>query len=293
MKFFIDTEFIESGPCFPLILLSVGIVSEDGREFYAVNADAPLELANDWVKANVVPHLLKIDLVGEPRMKIATLKHAVLAFIGDCKPEFWGYYADYDWVVFCQLFGKMMDLPKGWPMYCRDIKQLCDERNNPELPKQHSTEHNALNDARWNKKAYEFLIAEAYHLALSQNLLCDQPEAVTLQQHTQYVEQFLNDMYATMIDPVEQPKMKVAEMCELLLKTAREQRESYHVAAWQPNVLEALEELVRCIGHRWCDLCGKMPDSLHSEYCPVPKAEAVILKVRSEGAAASPQDREK
>jgi len=43
------------------------------------------------------------------------------------KPEFYAYYADYDWVVFCWLFGKMMDLPKGFPMYCRDLKQMLDE----------------------------------------------------------------------------------------------------------------------------------------------------------------------
>src|SRR5690606_11798062 len=73
------------------------------------------------------------------------------------KPEFWGYYADYDWVVFCQLFGRMMDLPKGFPMYCRDIKQLCDELGNPKLPEQSSIEHHALADARWNKEAWEFL----------------------------------------------------------------------------------------------------------------------------------------
>lgn len=32
-------------------------------------------------------------------------------------------------------------------------------------------------------------------------------------------------MYATMIDPVEQPEMRVADMCALLLKTATEQRQ--------------------------------------------------------------------
>lgn len=73
------------------------------------------------------------------------------------KPEFWGYYSDYDWVVFCQVFGAMIDLPKGWPMYCRDIKQWCDQLGNPKLPEQQSTEHNALHDARWNKLAWEFL----------------------------------------------------------------------------------------------------------------------------------------
>lgn len=150
-RFFIDTEFIESGPSFPLILLSVGIVAENGREFYAVNADAPLELANDWVKTNVIPHL------GEPCISIREIPDLIKAWIGEETPEFWGYYADYDWVIFCQLFGAMIDLPKGWPMYCRDIKQFCDDLGNPRLPKQKSAEHNALNDARWNKLAYEFL----------------------------------------------------------------------------------------------------------------------------------------
>lgn len=26
-----------------------------------------------------------------------------------------GYYADYDWVAFCQLFDRMIDLPKDFP----------------------------------------------------------------------------------------------------------------------------------------------------------------------------------
>jgi hypothetical protein len=164
MRYFLDTEFLENGPSFPLILLSIGIVAENGREFYAVNADAPLELANDWVKANVLPHL------GDMRVPIGQIGPSVQAFIKANgmknfdgtpsiyeRPEFWGYYADYDWVVFCQLFGTMMDLPKGWPMYCRDIKQLCDSLGNPALPKQTSTEHNALADAKWNLEAYKFL----------------------------------------------------------------------------------------------------------------------------------------
>jgi len=41
---------------------------------------------------------------------------------------FYAYYADYDWVVFAQLFGKMKDLPKGFPMYCKDLKQSLDEK---------------------------------------------------------------------------------------------------------------------------------------------------------------------
>jgi hypothetical protein len=86
------------------------------------------------------------------------IRKELLAFIGNDKPEFWAYYADYDHVVLCQLFGTMMDLPEGWPMYTCDIKQLCDSLGNIELPEQKKGEHNALEDARWNKEAYEFLI---------------------------------------------------------------------------------------------------------------------------------------
>ncbi len=73
------------------------------------------------------------------------------------KPELWGYYSSYDHVAFCQLFGTMMDLPKGFPMYTRDIKQLCDSIGNPRLPEQGKGEHNALLDAKWNKIAWEYL----------------------------------------------------------------------------------------------------------------------------------------
>lgn len=44
------------------------------------------------------------------------------------QPEFWAYFGDYDWVLLCSLFGTMMDLPEGFPMYCCDVKQLLDER---------------------------------------------------------------------------------------------------------------------------------------------------------------------
>lgn len=152
MRYFLDTEFIESGPHRPIELISIGIVSEDNREFYAENYECPWNDANDWIKANVFPHL------NGPRHTLSQIAELVKKFVGDDKPEFWGYYADYDWVVFCQLFGAMIDLPKGWPMYCRDIKQLCDSLGNPQLPEQTSTEHNALADAYWNRIAYMFLM---------------------------------------------------------------------------------------------------------------------------------------
>lgn len=155
MKYFLDTEFSENGYQ-RIDLISIGVAAEDGRTYYAVAADgwAP-EHCNEWVRANVLPHLLPAnphDPYIWPRAIIATDLAAFCSLDGP--PEVWGYYADYDWVLFCQLFGRMVDLPKGWPMYCRDLKQLAGDRR---LPKQESQEHNALADAVWIRDQYRRL----------------------------------------------------------------------------------------------------------------------------------------
>ena len=171
MRYWLDTEFIEDGKTIDLI--SIGMVAEDGRELYAENKECDLSRANEWVKENVLRHLYSHDT--ENRIKgnkfsrdggrggwltRAEIAREIRLFCDPETyglPEIWGYYADYDWVAFCQLFGCMIDLPKGFPMYCRDLKQLCDHCGNPELPKQSSTEHHALADARWNHEVHNFL----------------------------------------------------------------------------------------------------------------------------------------
>lgn len=75
-------------------------------------------------------------------------------------PEFYAYYADYDWVVFCWIFGRMIELPKGFPQYCIDLKQMMQEYGLNEAWKEKKCpdphgEHNALFDAKWNKLLYE------------------------------------------------------------------------------------------------------------------------------------------
>lgn len=56
-----DTEFLEDGNTIELI--SIGIVGEDGREYYAVNSEAPIDRikvpgpGHEWMIRNVLPHL--------------------------------------------------------------------------------------------------------------------------------------------------------------------------------------------------------------------------------------------
>jgi hypothetical protein len=153
MRIWFDTEFYEDGRTIELI--SIGMVREDGATYYAEVPDCyEISGRDPWLVENVRPHLGWADA---PRVSRAEIAQDLLAFAGDA-PEFWAYYADYDWVALCQLYGRMIDLPKGWPMFCRDLKQLCVDLGNPKLPSQEDGEHNALADAFWNRSAHSFLI---------------------------------------------------------------------------------------------------------------------------------------
>lgn len=155
MRIWFDTEFYEDGRTIELI--SIGAIREDGSVFYreTIESRRLATQGDGWLRANVLPHLR------EPAPVLMTPKQIgqqLIAFAGE-RPEWWAYYADYDWVVLCQMFGRMIDLPKGWPMYCRDLKQLADQHN-VTLPAQEGLEHHALADAKWTRNAHLWL--EAY-----------------------------------------------------------------------------------------------------------------------------------
>ncbi len=159
MKYFYDTEFIEDGKTIDLI--SIGIVSEDGRGYYAISTEFDASKASQWVKDNVLTKLENAPSLYKTREEIRIEVEAFICNDTTAKSELWAYYADYDHVVLCQLFGTMMNLPVHFPMYTNDIKQMCDELGNPQLPKQVKGEHNALADAKWNMEAYMFLVEKA------------------------------------------------------------------------------------------------------------------------------------
>lgn len=163
MRFFLDTEFIEDGRT--IDLLSIALVADSGAEFYAELAETDRGRAHPWVQEHVIPKLTGPVL---PRDAIAW---DIVCFVRQQhghpeqgpRPEFWGYYADYDWVALCQLFGRMLDLPKGFPMFCLDLKQWAHQLGNPQPPEQGKGEHHALADARWNRDVYRFLATHPLH----------------------------------------------------------------------------------------------------------------------------------
>lgn len=181
LRYYYDTEFIDTGHTIDLI--SIGMVCEDGRAYYAQCCDADFLAATDWVYRNVYPHLDHFYLRGERSCRPANIDtftgNGSCATAGGCswrhksaikrdliafcdpekygKPELWAYYGAYDFVALAQIFGPLIDLPKGWPMYAKDIKQWCDALGNPDLPPKEANEHSAFADAYWVKGAWEFL----------------------------------------------------------------------------------------------------------------------------------------
>lgn len=181
MRYFLDTEFNDNVD--PVGLISIGIVSEDNREFYAINQeyskDSPSSKScNEWVKINVLPHLDSVESIASAAAineRYAGIKCSYLIdnlhgmreglrdFIGlDPFPEFWAYYGHYDWFLVTRLYKSFVHLPKGWTTACFDLHQYAKhyglERS---LPKKLLPQHHALVDARWTKLAFDHVTKTA------------------------------------------------------------------------------------------------------------------------------------
>lgn len=206
MKYFIDCEFIEGFSKWTFAknrhfidLISIGIVADDGRTYYAISNEYRYNDASDWVKENVIIPMYVDSIHGDMRNNCSAknfhlyigksnkqIANDILGFVyQEEKIEFYGYYADYDWVLLASLFGRMIDLPKWFPMYCIDLKQTLDEKLNASRNSDYFTkfhieqemtldeklieikkhtqypeqvnEHNALADAKWNYELFKFL----------------------------------------------------------------------------------------------------------------------------------------
>lgn len=155
MRYFYDTEFIEDGRTIDLI--SIGIVCEDGRTYYAVSEDHNPSRAGQWVKDNVLAKLPpRSDESWRSRMEIAD---DVRRFIGK-GAEMWADYGAYDHVVLCQLWGTMMDLPGHVPMFTHEFRQAWEEAGCPELPPEPGDAHDALADAQHLAACFRLLVRE-------------------------------------------------------------------------------------------------------------------------------------
>jgi hypothetical protein len=148
VRFFYDCEFIEDGRTIDLV--SIGVVGEDGREFYAVSTAFDPSKAIEWVRRNVLD---KLPSPADPAWRSPTqIRADLLAFLLEpgTPIELWAWMAAYDHVTLCQLWGDMRSLPRPLPRFTHELRQRWEDAGSPALPPQPTDQHDALADARHN-----------------------------------------------------------------------------------------------------------------------------------------------
>lgn len=144
-KVFFDTEF--TGLHQDTTLISIGLVSDCGKTFYAEFTDYDTRQVDEWIETNVINNLTLQDRIGRgvtssvayPKEKRSfsdaldfalakdTLDRSVVECVGSSdfiqpqleswlnqfdEVEIWSDCLSYDWVLFCQIFGHAFQIPK-------------------------------------------------------------------------------------------------------------------------------------------------------------------------------------
>lgn len=183
LKYWYDTKYIEHDSIIDLV--SIGIVCEDGREFYGINWECNFSKASNWDWDNTLKFLpfRPIDMESTKgktpwysrqnlRIAVSEFFRARMGFpedrhlsgkwfIPDIEPhpELWTFYSAHSYVAFCQLFGTTINLPIGLPLNARYIQHEWDRMGNPPLPEQGECDRShALACAKYNKATYDFLV---------------------------------------------------------------------------------------------------------------------------------------
>ena len=188
MKVFFDTEF--TGLHKNTTLISIGLVAEDGQQFYAELFDYDKSQIDDWLQDNVIDNCLMINngkfaykfadknyagevvdqhknyIVGNKKFVASQLTGWLKSLTRKSgnKAKMWSDCLAYDWVLFNDLFGHAFNIPDNVYYIPFDICTLFKMKEiDPDINREHFTgidgiKHNALHDAKVIKLCYEKLI---------------------------------------------------------------------------------------------------------------------------------------
>jgi len=184
-KIFFDLEF--SGLHKLTTAVSIGLVAEDGREFYAEFTDYDEHQIDEWLHKNIMSKLIlngysfeqhydpeaeTVHVKGDTELIKNTLTEWLEPYKED-GIEMWGDCLAYDWVLFIGIFGNAFDIPSHiyyLPMDICTALKLCGE--DPDINREEyaygkddlegaeKDKHNALADARTQMEVYKKLFAK-------------------------------------------------------------------------------------------------------------------------------------
>lgn len=173
-KIFFDTEF--TGLHQNTTLISIGLVSECGKTFYAELTDYDKSQIDEWLQRNVIDNLIFNDYPesgiilshggksNEVKANRNSVKEQLDVWLSQFEQvEMWSDCLSYDWVLFNQIFGHAFNIPKNVYYIPFDICTLFKIKGiDPDINREEFAEisesnqkHNALWDAKVIKKCYE------------------------------------------------------------------------------------------------------------------------------------------
>lgn len=182
-RVFFDTEF--TGLHQSTTLISIGMVSDDGRTFYAELNDYDKTQVDGWIREHVIHNLKHRNTTAE---FIATTTRGDIEMLGNREQvrnaivdwlepyeqvQLVSDVCHYDMVLFISLFGGAFDLPEKIAPVCVDVNQILAEyfgisdreafyRSREEFIAEHDVEiegekHNALYDAKVIREMFRIL----------------------------------------------------------------------------------------------------------------------------------------
>lgn len=175
MRIYFDTEF--TGLHQKTTLISIGLIAENGKSFYAELIDFDKSQVDNWIQENVIANLrfksyinTAVINTNPEEFTVKGNTDAVKVFLTTWLTQFdqvemWSDCLSYDWVLFCQLFGHAFNIPNNVYYIPFDIctlfkvKGIDPDINREEFAglKSRDQKHNALWDAKVIKACYEKL----------------------------------------------------------------------------------------------------------------------------------------
>lgn len=175
-KIFFDTEF--TGLHQNTTLISIGMISESGEIFYGEFTDFDETQIDEWLKDNVIKNLLlggmsnnttkfnaktKTTSVKGDKNYFKTAIEKWLNQFGEV--EMWSDCLSYDWILFNEIFGGALEIPKNIYYIPFDICTLFKIKGiDPDISREEfcgvkntKQKHNSLFDAYVIKKCYKKL----------------------------------------------------------------------------------------------------------------------------------------
>lgn len=135
MKIFFDTEF--TGLHKNTTLISIGLIDENGRTFYAEFNDYDKSQCDDWIKENVIKHLKfkeysaylpGLDFNYKSNVEVKSNKLTIQTYLEQWlipydEVELVSDVCHYDMVLFIDIWGGAFDIPRCINPACHDINQ--------------------------------------------------------------------------------------------------------------------------------------------------------------------------